>query len=289
MVNITGKTILITGATSGIGLATAYALAEKGASIVLAGRNEVRSQQAAIKIRQTTSNNRVDYILADLSSQADIRKMAQEYLRRYDQLDVLINNAGAHFFKRQLSQDHVEMTFAVNHLAPFLLTNLLLPQLLAAAHNTGEARVINVSSNGHFGGQLDFSDLMFERRPYFFGWPAYKQSKLSNVLFSAELDRRLQGSQVRSFSLHPGLVPTNIFKLDDGILKSIVKIFVKRFGISEQAGALTSIYLASAPDVISGGGKYFEKCRPVAADAASQDKEMSAHLWQISSTLTNFN
>lgn len=213
--------------------------------------------------------------------------MVDAIYERFDRLDRLINNAGAHFLKRQVNTDNIELTFAVNHLAPFLITQLLLPLLQNTARDHGEVRIINVSSDAHYGAELDFTDLMFERRSYFFGWPAYKQSKLANVLFSSELDRRVKSQFIRSFSLHPGLVPTNIFNFDNGILTKLVLPMVKKFGVSVEEGAQTSIYLASSEEGNAGGG-YFIQNKPATPDPHAENIELGLKLWEISEEYTKY-
>jgi NAD(P)-dependent dehydrogenase (short-subunit alcohol dehydrogenase family) len=280
------KVILITGATSGIGEATAQALAAKTATVVIVGRNLERTDSTVINIRRNSQNPNVDFLLADLSSIEEVRKLSNEFISRYGRLDVLINNAGGVFFKRQTSIDGLEMTFTLNHLSYFLLTNLLLEQLQATARMEGQARIINVASNAHYGARLDLDDLMFERRSYTIGgFPAYAQSKLANVLFTFELARRLEGSSVTANVLHPGFVATNLGK-NNGRLGKLAMSVANKFAENPQTGAQTSIYLASWPEVRGVSGKYFEKCQPAIPDKQANDLELARRLWQISEAMT---
>jgi NAD(P)-dependent dehydrogenase (short-subunit alcohol dehydrogenase family) len=281
------KVVLITGATSGIGEVTALALAEKGATVIVVGRTPERASATVEKIRQSTANRKVDYILADLSSLGQVRDLANAFRQQYDRLDVLINNAGAVFFKKEFSVDHYERTFALNYLSYFLLTNLLLDQIRAAAQLAGEARIVNVSSDIHRGSKIYFDDLMFEHRSYGVGGVrAYSQTKLADVLFTFELARRLEGSTVTSNACHPGLVSSNIGK-NNGLLGKLSMGVVNRFAISPQEGAQTPIYLASWPAIKGYSGKYFTKCQPVRADKKTYDLNTAKQLWEISEELVS--
>ena len=235
------KIVLITGSTDGIGKETALQLAQLGATVIVHGRNAERCQVACDDIRRATSNPNVDFVVADLSSQPEVRRMAVEVLARTDRLHVLINNAGVIVLKRQLTEDGLEMTFAVNHLAPFLLTNLLLDRLKSSA----PARIVNVSSMVHYDAPLKFDNLQSEKN--YNGITAYKQSKLGNVLFTFELAERLKGSGVTVNCLHPGIVATKL--LDTGWGWSN--------GLSSAQGAALSVYLATSPAVENMTGKHF--------------------------------
>ncbi|MFZ6019169.1 MAG: SDR family NAD(P)-dependent oxidoreductase, partial [Chloroflexota bacterium] len=206
------KKVLITGGTDGIGKVTALELAKRGAHVIIIGRNPQKTEQTVREIREQSDNPRVDFLIADLSEQEQVRRVAAEYRHRYDQLHVLINNAGAFFAKRELTADGLEKTFALNHLAYFLLTHLLLDLLTKSA----PARIINVSSAAHFGGKINFDDLNAEKS--YSGWGAYSNSKLMNVLFTYELARRLQGSGVTVNCLHPGFVATQFGKNNGGLI-----------------------------------------------------------------------
>ena len=278
-VGVQNKICLITGATSGIGQATALALAKMGVTTILAGRSEERCQKAVAQIKSETGNFHVDYLLADLSVQAQVRQLATDFKSRYDHLDVLVNNAGAIFFRRQLSADGIEMTFAVNHLAYFLLTNLLLDTLKASA----SARIINVSSNSHRNKHLDFDNLEL-KRGYWVG-RAYGRSKLANLYFTYELASRLEGMGVTVNAMHLGFVRTNM-AANNGRLVRFFLPFVHRNSLTPEQGASTVVYLASSPDVEGVTGKYFVREREVASDPVSYDESAAKRLWQVSEEMT---
>jgi len=273
------KICLITGATSGIGLATAFALAQMGATVILAGRSEERCQKAVARIKSETGNQNVDYLLADLSVQAQVRALAAEFKSRYERLDVLVNNAGAIFFFRQVSADGIEMNFAVNHLAYFLLTNLLLDTIKAST----PARVVNVASNSHYGKRLDFANLEL-RRGYNPG-KAYGRSKLANLYFTYELARRLEGTGVTVNAMHPGFVRTNM-AANNGWLVRLFLPLVHLNSLTPEEGARTAVYLASSPDVEGINGKYFVREREVASDPVSYDESVARRLWEVSEEMT---
>ena len=274
-----GKICMVTGATSGIGLATAIELARKGATVIIVSRNPQRCQAAVLHIRQQTGSSTVETIPADLSSQFQIRQLAQAFQSRYSQLDVLVNNAGAFFLRRQESADGVEMTFALNHLNYFLLTYLLLDRLKASA----PARIVNVASDSHRGARINFNDLQGKRG--YNGFQAYGQSKLANVLFTYELARRLEGAQVTANALHPGFVATNIGK-NNGLLARLVMPIAQFNAIRPEEGARTGVYLASSPDVEGVSGTYFTREKPVQSDPASYDLQAARQLWEISAEMT---
>lgn len=273
------KICLVTGATSGIGLVTAQALAREGATVILVGRNPSRGAAMVHRIQQETRNSAVELMLADLSIQAQVRQLASEAQRRFDHLDVLVNNAGAFFGQRQVSAEGIEMTFALNHLAYFLLTDLLLDQLKASA----SGRIVNVSSEAHRGSRLDFSNLQGQHR--YRGWRAYAQSKLANILFTYELARRLEGTGVVTNALHPGFVATNFGRNNRGLTGMLWRM-LQLAAISPQRGAETIIYLASAPEVKGISGKYFVKKKAVGSSEVSYDRAAAERLWQVSTELT---
>ncbi len=277
--SMTGKTVLVTGGTGGIGRATATALANLGAHVVITGRNETRAQEAAAEIRAATGNAGVDALAADLSEQAEIRRLAAEVLARYARLDVLINNVGGSWAHRKLTSDGLEYTFAVNHLAAFLLTDLLLERLKASA----PSRVITVSSNAQAMGKIKFDDLQGEHG--FSSQKAYPQSKLANVMFTYELARRLQGSGVTANALHPGVVRTAFGSEDPTGLFKVVVPFAKPFMKTPERGAQTSVYLASSPEVEGVTGKYFSNCKPKSSNKSSYDRVAAAQLWDVSAEL----
>ncbi|MCB9136564.1 MAG: SDR family oxidoreductase [Anaerolineales bacterium] len=275
------KICLVTGATAGIGEVTALRLAEMGAMVVGVGRNPAKCEVSQARIRKETGNPNVEYLVADLSSQAQIRTLAETFRQKYARLDVLVNNAGAIFLSRQLSADGIEKTFALNHLGYFLLTNLLLDLLKSSA----PARIINVSSTAHMSGDMNFNDLGYEHGRYT-GWSAYARSKLANVLFTYELARRLNGSNITVNTLHPGFVASDFaFNNFRGLLwpvRPFYWLFQKFSAITPEEGADTMIYLASAPEVAGTTGKYFYKRREKRTLEVSYDEEVAKKLWEIS-------
>ena len=274
------KVCLITGATSGIGKATAMGLANMGASVVMVGRDRDRGEAALAEIKEGSGNDSVDLMLADLSSQVQVRRLAYEFKKAYPRLDVLINNAGGFHSKRITTADGLETTFAVNHLAYFLLTNLLLDVLEASA----PSRVVNVSSGDHSNGTIDFDDLQGEKG--YKGAKAYSQSKLANVLFTFELARRLEGTGVTANCLHPGAgVRTNFGSGVSGIFGFTVRA-LRPLMKSPEKGAETSIYLASSPEVQGLSGRYFVKKAGARSSDASRDERTARGLWEVSAELT---
>lgn len=274
-----GKVCLITGATGGIGLETAKALGRLGATVVLVGRDPARTQAAVDAVNQAVAGARVDTILADLSSLQAVRALADTFLSRYSRLDVLLNNAGLIIDQRQVTVDGLEATLATNHLAPFLLTHLLLDTLKAS----GPARVINVSSDVHRIGKLDFTDLQSERR--YDGFRVYATSKLANLLFTHALAKRLEGTPVTTNAVHPGVVRSGFGHNTQGYFRWIVKLGGPFF-LSAAGGARTSIYLASSPEVDGVSGKYFIRCRKRKPSAAARDDALAEQLWRESARLT---
>jgi NAD(P)-dependent dehydrogenase (short-subunit alcohol dehydrogenase family) len=274
-----GKICMVTGATAGIGRVTAQALAQQGATVVVVGRDAEKAAQTAAHIQRETGNREVQWLLADLSDQAQVRRLAQEFKERFPRLDVLINNAGAFFLTRQLSADGIEMTLAVNHLSPFLLTHLLLDTLQASA----PARVINVASASHRGARIDFEDLQGERK--YRGMRAYGQAKLALVLFTYELARRLKGTGITVNALHPGFVATNIGQ-NNGCLFKLISPLMKLIARRPEEGAQTSIYLATSPEVAGDTGKYFVDNKAVPSDPVSYDEALAKRLWETSAALT---
>ena len=274
-----GKVCLVTGATSGIGEETALGLARLGATVVVAGRSAARCAATVDRIGRQTGNSSVEFLLADLSSQKEVHALAAEFKIRHDRLDVLVNNAGAIVLSRRKSVDGLELTFALNHLSYFVLTDLLLDVLVSSA----PARIVNVSSSSHRRTQINFDDLQKQRR--YTGFRAYAQSKLANVLFTYELARRLEGTGVTANALHPGLVATN-FLTNNGRLGHFLAFFMRIRGMSSAKGARTSIYLASSDEVEGVSGLYFEKERAVRSAPASYDQAAAARLWEISAELT---
>jgi len=277
--DIKGRICLITGATSGIGKVTARELARKGARLVIVSRNQLKCENTVASIRDDTGNKNIEYMVADLSSQDQIRQLARGFLDLYDHLDILINNAGAIFLSRDVSVDGIEMTWALNHLNYFLLTNLLLDALKAS----DSARIINVASTAHRGAKINFDDLQGEH--HFYGMQAYSQSKLANILFTYELARRLEGTQVTANALHPGFVASNFAKNNGGLVRLGMGV-AQLFAIRPEKGAETSIYLASSPEVEGVSGRYFVKKQAVRSDPASYNEETAQKLWQVSEEMT---
>lgn len=277
--SMSGKTVLITGGTGGIGKATAIGLARLGARVGIVGRDAERTRAVAEDISTRTGNPAVDAFPADLSSQAEVRRLAAEVLAAYPRLDVLVNNVGGFWQHRHTTADGLERTFAVNHLAAFLLTNLLLERLEASA----PARVITVSSGAQSLGRIDFDDLQGERD--YSGQRAYNQSKLANVMFTYELARRLEGTGVTATVLHPGLTRTNYAAEDPPRWMAIMSPVGRPFMKSPARGAVTPIYLASSPDVEGVTGQYFANRKPRRSAAPSYDTAAAARLWQVSSDL----
>lgn len=271
-----GKLCLITGASSGIGKVAATELARLGARMVLVCRTTEKGRLTAEEIKKATGNGSIDFLAADLSSQAEIRKLAADYQSRFPAPQVLINNAGLALKKRAISPDGIEMTFAVNHLAYFLLTNLLLDTLKSG----GPARIVNVSSDAHHSGSIDFDDLQLERN--YSAWRAYSSSKLCNLFFTYELAKKLQGSGVTVNALHPGAVATKIFRDVPAPLRALILLLT----MSPQKGAQTTVYLASSPEVEGVSGKYFKKKAEARSSAASLDAQAAERLWQVSATMT---
>ena len=274
-----GKTVLVTGATGGIGKATAVGLARLSARVGITGRDTARAKAAAADIRAASNNAAVDAFAADLSSQAEVRRVASEVLGRYPRLDVLVNNVGGFWAHRHVTADGLEHTFALNHLAPFLLTNLLLDRLKASA----PARVITVSSGAHTAGRLDFDDLQGEQK--YSGQRAYNASKLANVMFTYELARRLQGSGVTANVLHPGVVRTSFGAEDQAAFFTILSPLIRPFLKTTAQGAATSIYLASSPQVEGVTGQYFADGKPKQSSKSSYDTGVARRLWQVSADL----
>lgn len=272
------KITLITGASSGIGRVTARELARMGATVVLLGRNRERTEAARDAIIAETGNEKVDFILADFASLEAVRAAADEFKRRYQRLDVLVNNAGLYLDERQVSADGYEMTFAVNHLATFLLTDLLLETLKASA----PSRIVTVSSGAHMGGGVRFDDPRAMRG--YNGFRAYADSKLANILFTYELARRLEGTGVTANCLHPGAVNSNFAAETKGLFGIFFNLG-RIFMLSPEQGADTSIFLASSPEVDGVTGKYFAKRTAQTSSLASYDRGAQTRLWELSEEL----
>jgi retinol dehydrogenase 12 len=275
-----GKICLVTGATRGIGLETARALAAAGATVVLHGRDPERARAAAARVAADTGSARVRPVYADFSQLARVRALAEELDATLPRLDVLVNNAGMMTAGRGLSAEGYDLTFAVNHLAPFLLTNLLLPKLCQSA----PSRVVVVASAAHRRARLDFADLMNARVTGL--WPAYARSKLANILFARALAERLDGTQVTVNCLHPGLVRSHLFHDGPAWMRAVMGAFGRLFMLSARDGARTSVHLATAPGLAGHSGGYYVDCRPALPSVAAQDEADAARLWWESARLT---
>jgi retinol dehydrogenase 14 len=272
-----GRTVLVTGATAGIGRATAAGLAAMGAHLAITGRDMGRLEDTAREIR--AAGGQVDVFAADLSAQSEVRRLADEVLQRMSRVNVLVNNVGGYWNTRHVTADGLERTFAVNHLAPFLLTNLLLDRLMQST----PARVVTVSSHAHANGRIDFDDLLGDRS--YSGARAYDQSKLANLLFSYELARRLRAVSVTVNALHPGVVNTSFGAEDPSGVQRLFVPFMRPFMKSPAQGAATSIHLAAAPELAHVTGRFFAHSRPKKSSPRSYDEAAAAELWQVSSDL----
>ena len=275
-----GKNCLVTGASDGIGYVAARELARMGARVVLVGRNGPKTHAAVVRITDETKNDKVGYLLADLSSQMEVRLLAAQAREQLPRLDVLLNNAGAIFLSSRSSVDGLEMTFALNHMGYFLLTNLLLDLV----RNSAPARIVNVSSSSHGSpGRFRLEDLPSPQANR--GYRAYGRSKLCNIMFTYELARRLEGTGVTVNALHPGLVRTNIAR-NNGLLGRAVNYFIGARGMDAERGAETLIHLASSPEVEGMTGRYFVDRQAVPSSALSYDANLAAGLWDLSERLT---
>jgi NAD(P)-dependent dehydrogenase (short-subunit alcohol dehydrogenase family) len=284
---IEGKTCLITGSTSGIGKEIAIGLAKMKTNVVLVGRNKAKCEETIEQICRNasidTNKNRVSYLLADLSSQASIHQLAKKFLDIYESLDILINNAGVFLSKRLTTVDGIEYTFAVNHLAPFLLTNLLFERMKTSS----PSRIITTSSVAHRGAYIDFDNLQFERGRYN-GVQAYRQSKLANILFTKELARRSRGTGVTSNCYHPGGVRTNLVQSSPWHYR-LIWLIITPFLVSPKKGADTAVYLASSSVIENISGEYFVNRKPVHPSGSADDPQVALNLWKISEELTGYN
>lgn len=275
-----GKVVIVTGANAGIGKVAASALAKQGAKVVMVCRDKARGEEALRDVRAESGGD-VELLLCDFSSQQSIRAFVAGFKAKYDRLDVLLNNAGAIIGERKLTVDGIETTFAVNHLGYFLLTNLLLDLLKKSA----PARIVNVSSEAHRQGKLDWNDLQNERGSYS-QFKAYGDSKLCNILFTLELSRRLEGTRVTANSLHPGVVGTNFGTTGSSFIRFLMKLG-KPLLMSPEKGAATSVYLASSPEVEGVSGKYFKKSREATPRRDAVDPAAARRLWDVSAELTH--
>jgi len=278
IVDMTGKTSLITGGNSGIGKATALGLARMGATVIIVSRDKERGEVALADIIAKSGNQNLELMLADMSSQDSVRRLASDFKARHEMLHLLVNNAGVYLTRRITTVDGLESTFATNHLGPFLLTSLLLDLLKASA----PSRIVNVSSDAHNGAKVDFEDLQGEKK--FSGWHAYGQSKLAMILFTHELAKRLDGTGVTVNSAHPGVVRTN-FANNNGLVTFGFRL-MRPFFISPKSAAKRILYVATSPDLGGVTGKYFTKMHEAKSSRESYDDDSAKRLWQTSKQLT---
>ena len=282
-----GKRVLITGATNGIGKQAALDLARMGAAVVIVGRDEVKTRKVSIDLKTLSGNADIDLAVGDLSSMTEVRRIADEYRDTYGRLDVLLNNAGASFSTYQLSDDGYEMTFALNHFSYYLLTNLLLDIMTLTAREHGEARIVNVSSSAHSSAGADGLRLAdTQDRSRFRAFRAYGGSKLANILFTYELARRLDGTNVTVNALHPGLVNTGIGDNMTGIMRPLFKLMKTLAGRSPQKGAETLTFLASSFEVAGISGKYWFDKKQLRSSEISYSRAQQTALWDFSAQAT---
>jgi len=275
-----GKICLVTGATDGIGKVSARVLAELGAKVIIVGRNPEKSAIVLAELRSISGNENIDLLMADLAVMQEVRDLAEQVISRYDRIDVLLNNAGGYFTKHEITSDGLEMTFALNHMSYFLLTNKLMELLKYSA----PARIVNVSSDAHYGVNIEFENLNGEQE--YKAWKAYQKSKLANVLFTYELLKKVPGN-ITVNCLHPGFVATNFGHNNGGFFGPVLKIAQRISAIDPEEGAKTSIFLCSAPEVKGVSGKYFYKCQPKTSSRESRNMDTGKRLWQISSDIAS--
>jgi NAD(P)-dependent dehydrogenase (short-subunit alcohol dehydrogenase family) len=278
--DLTGKTVVVTGASSGIGLEACVRFARMGAAVVAVARDERKGARAVADIRRRGGSDRVSLEICDFASQRSVRQLAQRLRANHPRIDVLVNNAGSVSASREVTEDGIERTFAVNHLGYFLLTTLLLDVLKASA----PARIVVVASIGHRQGDLDFGNLQYEHGGYSL-LKAYSRSKLANVLFASELARRLAGSGVTAYSLHPGAVATRIWNHTPWYIRPVLMI-AKWFMIAPERGAEPIVFLAAGPEAAGRSGEYYEQTRFVEPAPAARDRALAARLWDESVRLT---
>ena len=272
---VAGKRVLITGATNGIGLSACEELARRGAKLAIVARSEAKAVNTVERL-QAEGAGEVDVLNADLSSQASVRALAAEALERYPRIDVLVNNAGATNEKRQLTEAGLELTWAVNHVAPFLLTELLLDRLKASA----PARIITTASDAHKGAQIPWDDLNAEKSYGGRGLRRYGQTKLANILFTLELGKRVEGTGVTANCFHPGVVATG-FNRNNGVLMKIAMTVIKPFSRSPEKGAETLVWLADSEEAGSENGGYFIDCKRAQPEPPARDEESARRLWDV--------
>ncbi len=280
MTDMNGKVCLVTGATDGIGKISARVLAEKGAKVIIVGRNPEKSATVLAELKSSSGNENIDLLMADLAVMQEVYDLAEQVISHYDRLDILLNNAGGYFAKHELTSDGLERTFALNHMSYFLLTNKLMELLKSSA----PARIVNVSSDAHYGVDMDFENLNGEQE--YKAWKAYQKSKLANVLFTYELLKKVP-ADITVNCLHPGFVATNFGHNIGGFFGPVLKIAQRISAIDPEEGAKTSIFLCSAPEVKGVSGKYFYKCQPKTSSRESRNMDTGKRLWQISSDIAS--
>lgn len=276
--SMNGKRVVLTGASRGIGRETALALGKMGADLSIVVRDAERGKAVAEEVRALKGGGDVEVFIADLSSLGDIRRVGAELLAKHDVIDVLVNNAGALLMDRQVTKDGYEATFATNHLGYFLLTKMLLD----AVKKAPAGRIVNVASEAHRRGSLAFDDLMGEKK--YAGWFAYSASKLANILFTAELARRLEGTKVTTNSLHPGVIASGFARNNDGLVGFLAKL-ASPFLMSSEDGAKTTLFLATDPSGAATNGLYFSKCKPKTPSREARDASVAKRLWDVSEEL----
>lgn len=280
--NMKDKVCLVTGATSGIGKETAAALAAQGATVVISGRRKERIEAAVQEIRSQTGNPNIHSLQADFSKLEEVHALAKAFQERFSRLDVLVNNAGAYFNRRHERLGEVELTFVINHLAPFLLTGLLIDRLRASS----PARIVNVSSGAHYYDRMDFDNLGFQRG--YISIKAYARSKLANVLFTYELARRLGKNGITANAVHPGTVSTDILHSKFSILGPVMQWLINLKALTPTEGAQPLVYLASSPEIEGFSGHYFNRLKAEPSSEISYDEAMAKRLWSESERLTGF-
>jgi retinol dehydrogenase 14 len=278
--DIRGKRVLVTGATSGIGLEAARSLARQGAKVALVGRDAGKTAGCVEEVRRGAPGAEVTSFLCDFSRQADVRRLADDVLAKFDRLEVLVNNAGTVFPNRTLTGDGIEATFAVNHLGYFLLTQLLLDRIVRGA----PARIVNVASIAHRTATMNFDDLFFERG--YRVMRAYGRSKLGNVMYTRALAKKLAGTGVTVNCLHPGTVATNIWSQAPAWTKPLLALLRKVAMISAERGGQRIVHLVASPQLSETTGQYFEKDQPVYPSRLAQDEPVAQRLWEVSERLT---
>jgi len=278
MANMEGKVVVLTGGTSGIGQVAAEALAGMGARMILVARDQKRGEATLHRLRQRSPRAAHRVYYADLSRLAEMKRAGQEIAAAEPRIDLLINNAGAFFSRREVTEDGLELTFATNHVSYFVLTHLLREPLIRAA----PARIVNTASEAHRRARLDFSDLQSEKG--YRGFAVYGRSKLANILFTRELARRMEGTGVTANSLHPGFVATRFGDNNSGRTASVIG-FLKRFALTPEKGAETIVYLATSDEPRTITGKYFHKCRVATPSKHAQDDSSAERLWQETTRL----